>query len=535
MWLFSVVYFVNSACSQIPNENPFVEISREEDGPVSIELQGVIHDVVIGGGGQYLIAYSKEMQNISVIDLRTRKLVKILPANSEHILIAAGAHHLYVLAKEQRILQEYSLPNLTKTLTITIPVPSAIHAIAIGANSDGPLAVVSAVNDHTYNGLVSVYLIDPATALIHDKTPPFSISQPEHAKCYAAGNGRLFSCNDYLLRWNGKKAIGKQRRNAPDLGLYPNADGSIAYASDGWFDTQLQRLQENELPVHYIPAVNPGFLIALPASDSVRSISLHAEGQVRPLLVMDKIRMQAPIRRRSAHVLPVRKRLWLVPSENKLVHILGSLNQILIHDFDIEKQLEDAELDYLYVGAFSEQPAIAGTLFETQLQVRSKRGGVRYQIEAGPSDMEIDQSGRIRWQTPKQITSDLEYVKLWITDNSQQIVRHTIAIQLREPPKPSIALAAKATQYEGLLYRDWTDSEGAQVRAKFLRVFAKIVYLQSPDGQQMLAPLSLLSLEDREYIKKVTQTTKVNDEKGTPTDSKDNEEKSTDDADTRTD
>ncbi len=112
------------------------------DRPLVLRLDGTIGDVVVGGGGRFLLLALKPARKIAVFDVVTAEIVKTLPVPSPNALIAAGAKKLLVVLPEENIIQRWDLATLERDKwNQPSPIAGRIRGLALGCDSDGPALV----------------------------------------------------------------------------------------------------------------------------------------------------------------------------------------------------------------------------------------------------------------------------------------------------------------------------------------------------------------------------------------------------------
>ncbi|MCA9020995.1 MAG: hypothetical protein KDA74_12690, partial [Planctomycetaceae bacterium] len=117
-------------------------------------LPAEITDLVVGGGGRYLILYFETLHQLGIFDTSRAEIVKFLPVDSKKVMFAAGAEHLLVVDPDKKILERWSLKTFQREATGSLPIQEPLEGIAIGNASRGPLVVF--VHRHE-----PFYFVDP--------------------------------------------------------------------------------------------------------------------------------------------------------------------------------------------------------------------------------------------------------------------------------------------------------------------------------------------------------------------------------------
>src|SRR5262249_57896922 len=122
------------------------------------------------------------------------------------------------------------------------------------------------------------------------------------------------------------------------------------------------------------------------------------------------------------------RRVHFIPDAKLLVTIPDTKDKLVLHRFDLDAALDKAGIDYLFVT--SRPPALAGKGIEYryQIAVKSKKGGVKYKLDAAPKGMSVSPAGLVRWSVPADLDDKDVDVILSVTDASGQEALHTFKI-----------------------------------------------------------------------------------------------------------
>mgnify|MGYP000328691886 CR=1 FL=1 len=92
--------------------------------------------------------------------------------------------------------------------------------------------------------------------------------------------------------------------------------------------------------------------------------------------------------------------------------------------------LEKLGVDYLLVSSTAPNSAQRGKLFRYELSVKSKRGGLKFELEDAPKGMKISDAGEITWPVPSDIASAPVNVIVSVEDSTGQQRYHTFQLRL---------------------------------------------------------------------------------------------------------
>jgi hypothetical protein len=67
-------------------------------------------------------------------------------------------------------------------------------------------------------------------------------------------------------------------------------------------------------------------------------------------------------------------------------------------------------------------------LYQYQLVVKSKKGGVKFKLESGPKEMKMDGNGLLTWQVPAGNAAKETDVIVTVSDATGQEMFHTFKV-----------------------------------------------------------------------------------------------------------
>ena len=99
-----------------------------------------------------------------------------------------------------------------------------------------------------------------------------------------------------------------------------------------------------------------------------------------------------------------------MPDAKVLAVLAGSADKVYLHKVELETLLEKAGIDYLFVT--SRAPgAVQGATFSYKPEVKSRQGGVKVKLDAGPDGMKLANDGTLTWEVPKDFAE--AFIYLW--------------------------------------------------------------------------------------------------------------------------
>ena len=129
---------------------------------------------------------------------------------------------------------------------------------------------------------------------------------------------------------------------------------------------------------------------------------------------------------------------------------------------NIEEALKESGVDYLIVMPSPPPTAKLNETFKHKLDVKSKKGGLKFVLESGPEGMKIDKQGLITWPIPKDISEDKHSVIVLVKDAIDQEVFHTFDLVV---PELADAIALRKRE-ESRLQRETLAAQQLAVKKK---------------------------------------------------------------------
>lgn len=420
--------------TRIPEATPPLPESQQR----TVNLPGTIDDLSVGGGGRYLVLHLLDLHQLAVFDMTRKAVVKYIPVDSDDILFTAGADDLIILLRDRQIFERWNLKTFQRELTVASPVAERIAALVMGYDSAGPL-VLFAGDDMRK---MSVHFFDPDTMreLQYQSPHPLRVSvEPHHVK--ASADGTLISYGAAGVLILDEQSVSNHPTQIPSpFVLLPSADGSVVYTPHGFMSRQMTPINRDDPRSIPIPSVQPGFYLMAkdqPQNKEKKELYLYSKGAKTPLAQLTGVnpslsyseRQKAP----GPHVMAFSKHFQYLPFENLLIQIPATNQSLILHEINLEKLLKQSNENYLFAVSHPLPAAIRGKHWTSQLDVRSKQGGVQYQLDAGPEGMSVSPSGLLSWQVPDDFPQSRVSLILSITDTSGQQIFQTDSLSVKGP------------------------------------------------------------------------------------------------------
>jgi hypothetical protein len=445
--LFALFFFFLPTTPILAQDEPAEATEVDGREKRTVKLPAAIDYMVVGGSGKYLVAHLRSVQKLAIIDVKEAKVAKYLSFPSADILFACGAEKLFVIMKEQSIIQRYSLASFEREVSSPLPTGATAGTMAMGHASLGPI-LVGAAGDRLGNG--SFMLLNPKTLKPMEEKGEV---RGREFECYsgcivrAAPNGQVFTSTRtsvspsgfYTLVLSNGKPETHYEHDSPGM-LLPSADGSRIYTSMGVYSNVIKPINADRARERGVmmPSATGDYYLQIAGyswygeDNKEIKISVHLAGDARPIATLGDLLPKQD--RRSAisgngSRLSLDQRLNYFPESSALT-VVGQADSTLdIIKVDLDAELEKSGIDYLYVSSRPPLTADAGKPFSYQVTVKSKKNGVKIGLASGPDGMQVDASGKVSWNVPARLKEEIDVI-LSISDASGQETFQTFRLSV---------------------------------------------------------------------------------------------------------
>lgn len=419
-----------------------------EGAQTTIKLPGsYTNDVVTGGGGRYLIFQLLDKKQLAIFDVVEAKIVKLLDVDSDDLSVTAGADKLVVLLRNQNKIERYSLQTFEKELSLPLAADQPLAHITMGSASNGPILVGAGGIDSKHQHFLDLQTLKPSAIQMSEEPWPSSVDQD--CQVSASANGQVFCvCRTdsksapltMAIVVKGNQAISHKAKTITGMGVQkggmlnivlPDAEGKLLYTHRGVCTQELTPLEvETEIRpvIHAIPAARTGYCISVVKDTS--SVAIHAAGNSRVIQTIPEIWTKDRWPDYEEALTTAYQRLHFVPGAHVILFLPASREEIVLNRFDLDAALNESGEDYLYATSFPERFVERGDSYEYQIDVRSNRGPLKYQLSGCPVGMSVSPEGLLKWEVPPNSTSDLERVFLYVGDQSDRMINQSFRIHV---------------------------------------------------------------------------------------------------------
>ncbi len=429
-----------------PAANPAKITPTKAADRAEIKLPGTVDMTCFGGGGRYVLLRIPSEKKVAVLDVCEGKVTKYLPIPEDGALIAAGNEHLFVFAPTANIMQRWNLTTFEKEATVAYPLKDTPRHLLVGHATDGPLFVVGpnqALDSKTFKEVELGAEGNGRGMAGHPQYPP---------TVRVSADGRVFAWHTRGLSPSGLSTLVlgttdvKTHSEHTTVGaILPGPDGTL-FTGGGLFTPELKPIGDKGRYQYWhhapIPAAHGKMYLSIPPEDGIGArkttpkVLLKMLGENKPLVDLSALAgLDVPKdhNQTAAKGLQLHDRVFLVPDAKVMAVLHATADKVTIHALDVEALLDKAGIDYLFV--VSRPPgAVCGATFSYKPEVKSRKGGVKVKLDAGPDGMKVEANATVTWAVPANFPDTSVSVILTISDSSGQETFHTFTLPVATRP-----------------------------------------------------------------------------------------------------
>jgi hypothetical protein len=489
----------------------------KSDSKTTVQLPRPFDSVCLGGTGRYLVFSLRALNQIVVVDVATGKIVKFLPLGESSALVAASGRKLVTIHPNSRKIRAWKLGTWEEDRVAKLPGEFQPLAAILGHASNGPLLVVGDNELPHPLHFFNVSTFQPMNIEV-DRQP--QLVGARDLRLRAAADGSLFTMwrssgtpgGLFALQVLGRSATCNYQHETVGY-VAPSPNGSHLFSPGGIYNAQAKpvgELRKRTTTSFPVPAVEGDYFLRVERIDRdpekptpTPRVSIHMLDEETPVVTLTDIEVrpgnQDDFYARTS--LPLDQRIYFIPTASTIATLPESNDRVILHRIDLNRALEASGLDYLVITSRPPSSVAAGLELDYQIEAKSKRGGLRYELSSGPDGMELSSTGRLVWNVPKDHLPGQQQILLTIRDASgratfQSFSVDVTAVETRADPAPAVASSPAL--------RTWTDNTGKnKARARFVKLADGIVHLVREDGRESAVPLERLSEADQKLAKQL--------------------------------
>jgi hypothetical protein len=186
--------------------------------------------------------------------------------------------------------------------------------------------------------------------------------------------------------------------------------------------------------LYCLPAVRGGYYLGMRINGggaaNKHKAHLFIPGGSSPLAAVEGIDWPRDMNEWDREKFAWDRRIWLVPEAKVLITIPGAGDMVVLHKLDADAALEKSGIDYLFVTSRPPASARRGAAFSYRLAVKSKKGGVKYELSSGPKGMTVTRDGEVKWAVPAGLADKTASVIVAVSDSAGQEVFHSFTLRV---------------------------------------------------------------------------------------------------------
>jgi predicted Zn finger-like uncharacterized protein len=407
-------------------------------GPrTELQLAGTVTDVCVGGAGRFLLLTLAGERKLAIFDANEGKVVKYLTLGDGD-KVAAGLDRFVIVAGTGENVQRWSLATFEREQTVPLVVPGAIKAVCMGSASLGPVVILSDERFFDKARYLSLATLQPVEITTRrDRLP----NGPQNHFLHASPDGRIYTSRPsiggephdmFSVVLNNRQATIHELHGAGGSIFMPSADGRFVYAESGIYNPEMRLVYpDKEIRNGYgpfMPAHQGPYFLRIEGATPLPSDRRPATGAVSVYLPESRDQPLVTVPQVDGYVgggIPYGKpsdklmndrRIHLIPEAKLLVSLPQTNDRLILRAVDLDKELEASKIDYLFVASRPPLSFALGAEFRYQASVKSKKGDVKYNLEAAPTGMTVSPTGLVQWMVPADFADKRVDATLKITD-----------------------------------------------------------------------------------------------------------------------
>ena len=380
----------------------------------------------MGGGGRFLILHIKKLQQLGVFDVSQLKVIKYIPLPTNDVVVAAGLKKMFVGLKDLRQIQRWDLTKLELELTVAAPEHGIVD-MATGASVNGPLILV---------GEKRFWVVNPTT-LKAESYPsqhwggdgsawgPMHVHVSFDGSTVVANGGGWAGVETSNLV--GNKVINVQAGGYVNGEALVAGNGALVFPDNGGILHSDLATSVKGIDGSPFPADDPAFSLSFRKDKEKPALILYSNADPRPLVTMRDLPELA-----GNSKMPMWQRVHLISRGHVLVTLGPGADKLMLRKFDLADELAAEGIDYLFVESAPPLNVEKGSRINYKMSVRSKKGGVKMELQSGPKGMTVSKDGVVQWAVPARTEETHAMVIIQVTDAAGQTIFHNFTVNIND-------------------------------------------------------------------------------------------------------
>ncbi|MDH3349289.1 MAG: serine protease [Desulfobulbaceae bacterium] len=315
---------------------PIEPLIVQKDDSIKIITDSPIEDVIVGGGGKYLIFKFTGEPQLGIFEVATNEWYQNVTVDDFDFSMAANRDSLFIGYSAVGRLEKFTLQPFKSVLTVDSPNNAPIKSMVAGYNSTATPLLVKTGQEITF--------FDPRT-LNHleiewSPRPPHMYSDESVFRASAEGNSftywatKISPAGINLFRLEGSTVYVLREHDTAGY-LAPSFDGNYVFTNfHGIYNSQLKQVGSQKLRrQHIIPGLGGKYFLKVNYEDKKVPLSIHSLKTHRSVHIVPSLKeMKNDLHPYSFHSPPLteEKRLLFFPAQQKLITIPFSNDRIVV-------------------------------------------------------------------------------------------------------------------------------------------------------------------------------------------------------------
>lgn len=399
-----------------------------EDDKIAKKLADTFDDVVVGGGGRYLIFHLPKLKKLAVFDVNEARVTKYISLAEDDITFTAGLDSVVIGLKQANKLERWSLTTFELEKSAAPPFNENITGVLMGHASNGPLVA---------NGFFLDLGSFKKLPVLSDKGNERPLGSASGR--FASGDGTVFGS------WKSNQSpveaitfvyeggVVKRYEGGELMHVIPGPDGRSVYTAKGVVSPTLSRGDAYDSTYGYcLPALRGDYFLSLSPAQAGKGggFMVYLRGLKQPVAKLDKAEHGVTFDGWDRERFGPWKRVYFVPDANVIAVLPASNDQVVLMKFDANAALEKSGLDYLIATSQPLPEVKAGTKFTYPIKVKAKDKKVTFQLDSGPKGMAVSADGVVTWSVPVDALEGKHDVILTVRTESGREMFHTFVVKV---------------------------------------------------------------------------------------------------------
>lgn len=316
-----------------------------------VKLSSPITDLVVGGGGRYLILHLPKLRKLAVFDVNAGEIVGHIPVKEENAKIAAGQEEAVVFLPTAGTIERWNLKTLERDAVVECPIKERIKSLAMGSASRGPLMIYSTTDEQllTMRGIFSLFNVGEMKLISADINAVRELNHFVHAPLHmrASANGKVFGMwvTEQSPSGVGTIVLSEFKTSSyyshNSVGhVVPTADGKNVLTMMGMSRSEVQsdeRFEPSNPPL--FPACHGVSYLKLPPVRKTGAVTIHVPGKVEPIATLADLDIRVPTSPDFGAQdtdavkgdLTLDKRIHLIPDAQLIIIVPPTNDKLILH------------------------------------------------------------------------------------------------------------------------------------------------------------------------------------------------------------